>query len=592
MDMKENYPAIQVDSLHSKKDFQKVMLEILNPLKEHYSSGCAWLSLGETFAHYDLKAAYMEAVSRPLWALVPFWLGKGEESRETRSFKEIYRKALVSGTNPASEEYWGECGSFDQRFVEMAAISYGLTYAPEVIWNPLTEEEKNHLATYLRQINKHPLPVCNWILFAVMVNIGLKSVGQAYDAQMIDRYLDGLESFYLGEGWYRDGDSGQKDYYVSFAIHFYSLIYADKMKDEDEARCRIYRERAMTFAKQFIYWFDEDGDAVPFGRSLTYRFAQSSFFSICLLTGLEPFSLPVMKGLIVRNLKAWLERPIFDRDGILTIGYGYPNLTMGERYNAPGSPYWGMKVFAMLGLPDEHPFWKVEAARYPDEIKNHPLCQMKYADMLAYQYGKHATVFVPGVYSKFGHGNIVEKYGKFAYDTKFSVSVAHSQYELEECVPDNMLAFVIRDYVYVRRQCISSKIMADSVVSVWSPYPGITVETTVTPDEKGHVRTHRITSEVECSAYDFGFAVRRDDAEMVDFSEEKNKEYALAKNKYCFCRVEGMVLKGETIMEEGMVLRANPNTNLLYPRTSVPGVKYLIKPGNSVIQSIVTGVWN
>ena len=106
------------------------------------------------------------------------------------------------------------------------------------------------------------------------------------------------------------------------------------------------------------------------------------------------------------------------------------------------------------------------------------------------------------------------------------------------------------------------------------------------------MRTHRITSEVECTAYDFGFAVRRDDMEMVDFTEEKKKEYALAKNKYCFCKVEGSVLKGETILEEGMVLRANPNTNLLYPRTSVPGAKYLIKPGSSVIQSIVTGAWN
>lgn len=33
----------------------------------------------------------------------------------------------------------------------------------------------------------------------------------------------------------------------------------------------------MEFAKQFIYWFDEEGEAIPFGRSLTYRFSQVSF---------------------------------------------------------------------------------------------------------------------------------------------------------------------------------------------------------------------------------------------------------------------------------------------------------------------------
>ena len=133
----------------------------------------------------------------------------------------------------------------------------------------------------------------------------------------------------------------------------------------------------MRFAKQFIYWFDEEGEAIPFGRSLTYRFSQVSFFSVCLLAGLEPFPVPVMKGLIARHLRTWLKRPIFDRDHVLTIGYGYPNLTMAERYNAPGSPYWGMKVFAFLLLPDDHPFWSAEKHRcesWHRHIPSMPIC--------------------------------------------------------------------------------------------------------------------------------------------------------------------------------------------------------------------------
>lgn len=54
---------------------------------------------------------------------------------------------------------------------------------------------------------------------------------------------------------------------------------------------------------------------------------------------------------------------MFDRDGILTIGYCYPQMYMAERYNAPGSPYWGMKSFCCLlcrmttpsGLPKPRP---------------------------------------------------------------------------------------------------------------------------------------------------------------------------------------------------------------------------------------------
>lgn len=44
-----------------------------------------------------------------------------------------------------------------------------------------------------------------------------------------------------------------------------------------------------------------------------------------------------------------------------TIGYCYPQMYMAERYNAPGSPYWGMKSFLLLALPDDHPFWIAEA---------------------------------------------------------------------------------------------------------------------------------------------------------------------------------------------------------------------------------------
>ena len=94
------------------------------------------------------------------------------------------------------------------------------------------------------------------------------------------------------------------------------------------------------------------------------------------------------------------------------------------------------------------------------------------------------------------------KYGKFAYDTRFSISVAKSCYELHENAPDNMLAFWIDGYVYVRRICEESKITENGIWSKWSPYPGITVETTITPDAGGHTRVHKITSEIDCVAYD------------------------------------------------------------------------------------------
>src|SRR5699024_8236155 len=124
----------------------------------------------------------------------------------------------------------------------------------------------------------------------------------------------------------------------------------------------------------------------PFGRSLTYRFSQVSFFSACLLCQIEPLPVPVMKGLIVRHMKYWLSLPIFDRDDILTIGYGYPNLMISEKYNGLGSAYWSMKFFAFLALPDEHPFWSAESEAYPELPSE---CAMKFGEMFLKRYPHH-----------------------------------------------------------------------------------------------------------------------------------------------------------------------------------------------------------
>ena len=198
----------------SKKDFQELLLSIVEPLKPYYSEEKARLVLGVTATNYDRKAETMEAFSRPLWGLVPFWAGGGTEA----GFEEIYRLGLVAGTDPTGDEFWGGFHAFDQKFVEMAAISYGLILTPGKLWDPLSDREKERLADWLYGINQYELPVCNWILFAVLVNVALMKLGRKYDAGKLEKYLQGVEEFYLGDGWYQDGDSGQKDYYVSFAI--------------------------------------------------------------------------------------------------------------------------------------------------------------------------------------------------------------------------------------------------------------------------------------------------------------------------------------------------------------------------------------
>lgn len=350
--------------LHTKSDFTALMHRFLDPLLPLYSEGGARLHLGDTGVTYPGRTIEMEAFSRPLWALAPFWTGGGRAD----DFLRIYRKGLASGTDPESPEYWGDPNDYDQLFVEMAALACAILETPESVWEPLTDAEKANLAKWLDTINHHDLPGCNWLLFRVLVNLALDSVGMPCDMARAAADMAEVDKWYVADGWYSDGPADikpQKDYYNPWAIQYYTVLYSVFAAKSDPARAALYRDRATKFGRQFARWFDENGAALPFGRSLTYRIGQSAFYSACIWAGLEPLPLPVMKGIIVRNLNWWLARPIFDRDGVLTIGYGYPQQYMAEQYNAPGSPYWGLKVFLLLALPDDHPFWSAEAPRCP-----------------------------------------------------------------------------------------------------------------------------------------------------------------------------------------------------------------------------------
>ena len=61
---------------------------------------------------------------------------------------------------------------------------------------------------------------------------GLERIGVDFDRSLTETYLRELEAFYLGDGWYRDGNVPRVDHYIPFAMHFYGLIYAGLAQDD------------------------------------------------------------------------------------------------------------------------------------------------------------------------------------------------------------------------------------------------------------------------------------------------------------------------------------------------------------------------
>ena len=156
--------------MHSKKDYEELMLKILNPLKPYYSEGKAYLNIGNTAAVYRDKAAWIEGFSRPLWALAPYYARP--ESKD-KDFAEIYLEGLKNGTNPFHREYWGEISDYDQVIVEMAAMGLALVLAPDTFFYPMSEQEQKNFAAWLYTINDHKYPDNNWVMFQVIVNLSL-----------------------------------------------------------------------------------------------------------------------------------------------------------------------------------------------------------------------------------------------------------------------------------------------------------------------------------------------------------------------------------------------------------------------------------
>lgn len=553
----------------NKKDYQELLLKIVSPLKPYYSDKKARIRLGGHATWYENISIETEAFMRPLWGLVPFWAGGGTDAE----LEKNYTTGLANGADPESLEYWGECHDCDQRFVEMASVAYGMLMTPEKVWEPLSDAAKENLVNWLWQINTHEVCDSNWIFFRVMVNIALKKLGQKYSKERIETDIARIDDFYIANGWYMDGVQGQKDYYIAFAIHFYSLIFAKFMGNDYPMYAKRFKQRAMDFAQDFIYWFAEDGEALPYGRSLTYRFAQVSFWSACLLADIQPFSVGVIKGIIERHLKMWSESGMLDNAGILSVGYKYPNLLMAEHYNAPGSPYWGLKAFAFLAIEDTHEFWSAEPLPLPALDLLHPI---KEADMIIARNNGEATAYAAGTHTSFACGQIVPKYLKFAYSTKFGFNVAKSALSLEEAACDNMLCFIADGLVLTRRHTSSYSVGDDHITVSWSPFKGINVTTEIRPNECGHIRTHTITSDFDCAAYDCGFAVSSSDSDCCEL--QVSESGATAKNIFSSCTVIG---------GEGYIISASPNTNLMYPKTVIPSVKYTIEKGTTIIKTTI-----
>lgn len=321
-----------------------------------------WESDRVAFTHY-------EAFARTMAGIAP-WLELGpddtEEGELRARFIDLVRQSLINATDPDSPDFMTfDESEGDQPLVESAYLAYALMRAPEQLFEPLTDEQKVHVLDALRTAREIEQDHDNnWQLFPAMVEAALWDLGADYDIAPIERAVEKMEGWYLGDGVYGDGSEFHWDYYNSYVIHP-MLLQVLRVADEHDHEIAVEslpraRERAERYAEVLERLISPEGTFPVLGRSSAYRFASMYHLSYMALShelpdGLDPGAVRSGITAVVRNM---IEAPgAFDDDGWLRLGaVGYqPRLR--EDYNATGSLYVCLTGLVHLGLPADDLFW-------------------------------------------------------------------------------------------------------------------------------------------------------------------------------------------------------------------------------------------
>ncbi|WP_127753232.1 DUF2264 domain-containing protein [Devosia sp. 1566] len=553
--------------LQTRDDVEKGVRDLFAPLLPYFSEGGARVRLDGAGAHFDRAAADLEGFARPLWGLTPLAAGGGDFDHWA-----LYRQGLANGTDPNHPEYWGMVNGTDQRQVELAAIGFTMRMLPHLVWEPLSGQAKDNLAAYLKHARKFDFADNNWKFFRILIDLGLEECGVEFDRSPTEKYLEELDGFYLGDGWYRDGNIRRIDHYIPFAMHYYGLIYA-RLATGDDARAEKFKERARLFAKDIRHWFDEDGGTLAFGRSLTYRFACGGFWGALAFANLEAMPWGVIKGHFLRHLRWWSKLPIAHGNGVLSIGYGYPNLFMSESYNSAGSPYWALKAFLPLALPADHPFWTAE--ELPADFGTEPV-PLKHPGMVMQHTAGNVVALAGGQQNwQMRHGT--EKYAKFVYSSRYAFSVEVDERAYHSGAFDGTLALSDDGRHYrVRETNETAQIAENTLFARWKPWSDVSVETWLLPSGDWHIRVHRIETPRALHGTEGGFAIARADSNTDTYIDEKGRAVAQSQTD-----VSAIVDLGG--QREGRAFRALPNTNLIASKTIVPQLRGDIPAGTTIL---------
>lgn len=341
---------------------------LIDPLAALMEDGKSQLDIEGMASDHDANADRLEALARPFvlfchWERSTKVFCDEEDEALLEKSKAWFKEALLIGSDPASDQFFGYSANFHQHSVEMGLLCIGLELSRDWLWDDLSTDEREQILSWLESDVGNGHHWNNHMFFGIFVMEFLQREGHCRAAYsgVIDRWFEELEGMYADEGWYMDGMNQAFDFYNAYAWHFYSMWWVGLYGEADPGRCDRFKARTRRFLEDYPNFFAESGEHPAFGRSIAYRFNATAPFALAQAMGATPVAPAEARGLCQRSLEFFLNKPISQSQGCLSLGWYDEFLPMVEVYSTGGSAYWAAKAFSPLLLSPDDAFWTDEA---------------------------------------------------------------------------------------------------------------------------------------------------------------------------------------------------------------------------------------
>lgn len=374
------YCSYQVKAAEKDSDrtyWTNLLYKISEPVLSNMSRGelvkNMQVEVSPTWDGRRTRVTYMEAFGRLMAGLAP-WLNLPEdntpEGKQRKQLTEWALKSYAHAVDTNSPDYlqWDKEG---QALVDAAYVANSFLRAPKQLWEPLDEVTKKRYVEEFQKLRWVDPPYTNWLLFSAMIETFLMSIDEQYDAYRIHSAIRKIEEWYVGDGWYADGEHFAFDYYNSYVIQpmyveVLEVLVAKKRMVKPET-LDIARKRMQRYGIILERFISPEATFPVFGRSMTYR--MGVFQPLALLSLKQQLPEELSEGQVRNALTGVMKRMFevkgnFNEKGFLQLGFAGHQPNLADWYTNNGSLYLTSLTFLPLGLPANHSFWTTPAKEW------------------------------------------------------------------------------------------------------------------------------------------------------------------------------------------------------------------------------------